>query len=135
MAILTIPQALLAAEAAGFTKTGLIDIVAIAMAESGLNTAAKSPPNSDQWGSIDRGILQINSHWHAEVADSCAYDAACAFQAGFRISQGGRDFTPWSTWGNGRAAANIAVVSAALNGQSGTPPSPAPVPSGQPSGP
>jgi hypothetical protein len=32
----------------------------------------------------DRGIFQINSHWHSEVSDECAFDIRCA--------------TEWTMW-------------------------------------
>lgn len=98
MATLSVTQARTYASQAGFTGNGLDTIVAIAQAESGLNTLAQGR-NTD--GSLDRGILQINSRFHAEVSDSCAYDPGCAFQQGFRISNGGKSFTPWSTYNNG----------------------------------
>ena len=32
--------------------------------ESNFNATARSKPNNDQWHSVDRGIAQINNHWH-----------------------------------------------------------------------
>ncbi len=100
MTVLTTQQAAQYAAAAGFTGDGLNTIVAIAHAESGLDTAARHV-NSDAQSSVDRGILQINNYWHSEVSDSCAYDPACAFQSGYSISQNGTNFTPWSTYNSG----------------------------------
>jgi len=98
MATLSQAQARQYAQQAGFSGSGLNTIVAIAQAESGLNTLAQGH-NTD--GSLDRGILQINSRWHSEVSDGCAYDPLCAFQQGFRISNRGTSFTPWSTYTSG----------------------------------
>lgn len=98
MGTLTVAQAQSYAQSAGFTGNALNIIVAIAQAESSLNTNAKGT-NTD--GSIDRGILQINNKWHAEVSDACAYDPACAFQQGYRISNKGTNFSPWSTYTSG----------------------------------
>lgn len=75
--------------------------VAVALAESGGDPAAKSAPNADQWRSIDRGLWQINDHWHPEVTDACAYDAACNARAAYAISNGWTDFSPWSTYQSG----------------------------------
>lgn len=86
--------------AAGFTGDHLVTAVAVAMAESRCDPAAtghnNGPPPSD-----DRGLWQINDYWHPEVSDACAYDAACNARAAYRISRGGDDWTPWSTYNNG----------------------------------
>jgi hypothetical protein len=51
--------------------------------------------------SVDRGILQINSHFHPEVTDLMAYVAQTAFREGYRISKGGTDFHEWTSYTNG----------------------------------
>jgi murein DD-endopeptidase MepM/ murein hydrolase activator NlpD len=102
MPVLSTQQALQYAYQAGFNQTQAVTAVAIATAESGLDTSARSAPNKDAWGSIDRGLYQINSHWHSEVSDAQAYDPLMASQAAYRISQSGQNFTPWSTY-NSRA--------------------------------
>ena len=89
--------------AAGFrVGKGLATILAIAGAETAgtydpkiTNTAGNSPP------STDRGIVQINSYWHPEVSDACAFDPKCAAVQAFRISNQGSSFTPWATYNNG----------------------------------
>lgn len=91
-------QAIQNAQNAGFSGSSAQIIAAIAMAESSLNPSAQHT-NSD--GSIDRGILQINSRWHPEVSDTCAYNAACSFQQSLRISSNGTNFSPWSTYTSG----------------------------------
>lgn len=96
--IITVAQARQYAQQAGFSGQSLDIIVAIAQAESGLDTQATNT-NSD--GSIDRGILQINDVYHSEVSSTCAYDAACSFQAGYKISSNGTNFTPWTTYTSG----------------------------------
>jgi Lysozyme like domain len=87
------------AQQAGFSGQSLTTVLAIANAESGLNPLAKNCNNPG--GTCDRGILQINNYWHPEVSDACAYNPLCAFQQAFRISNNGRDFTPWTTYTNG----------------------------------
>lgn len=115
MAVLTIAEALADAQAAGFSGQALITVVAIALAESGLdtlatNTAGNTPPSED------RGILQINNYWHAEVSDACAFDPVCAFVEGYRISTQGTNFTPWSTYTSGAYLKYVTSVSQALGG-------------------
>lgn len=99
MAILTQDQLTQDASQAGFTGTGLQDIVAIAMAESGGNTLASNTVGNS--AGTDRGVLQINSFFHPEVSNTCAYDPICSFTQAFNISQGGTSFTPWTTFDNG----------------------------------
>ena len=98
MTVISMQQAVQDAQNAGFNGTSASIIAAIAMAESSLNSNAQHP-NSD--GTVDRGILQINSYWHSEVPDSCAYDIACSFKQAYRISNGGTSFTQWDTYKNG----------------------------------
>lgn len=98
MAVISVAAARQYAQKAGFSGQSLNIIVAIAQAESGLDTQA-THNNSD--GSIDRGILQINDKAHPDVSSTCVFDPTCAFQAGYRISSNGTDFTPWSTYNSG----------------------------------
>lgn len=103
------------ARAQGFAVQDAITVAAIALAESGGNPNAVSRPNSDPMHSLDRGLLQINSYWHSEVPDSCAYDPVCAMQAAFRISQGGKNFSPWSTFTSQKYRQYTSVVQQAIN--------------------
>jgi hypothetical protein len=96
---LSIQQLTQYAQQAGFSGSGLQNIVAIAMAESGGNPTAQNCNNPG--GTCDRGVLQINNCWHPEVSDSCANDPACAFKAAYSISNNGTSFTPWTTFTSG----------------------------------
>src|SRR5437660_9237611 len=98
MSTLSTVQARQYAASAGFSGNAVNIIVAIAQAESGLRTDARNTNND---GSVDRGILQINSRWHPEVSNGCADDPACAFREGYRISNRGTNFTPWATYTSG----------------------------------
>lgn len=71
--------------------------VAVAWAESKGNPKARGQ-NSD---SYDRGLWQINSKWHRDVSDSCAYDAKCNAQQAKRISSNGNNWSPWATYKHG----------------------------------
>lgn len=94
------------AAAAGFTGDALVKAVAVALAESGGNTKAVGV-NSDRWRSRDRGLWQINDHWHPEVTDAQAFDPNGCARAAFAISSRGTNWSPWSTWKNGSAQAQL----------------------------
>ena len=82
---------------AGGSSSSCPTAVAVAWAESRGDTKAKGY-NSN---SVDRGLWQINSYWHRDVSDSCAYDAACNAKAAVRISSGGSKWSPWATYNDG----------------------------------
>lgn len=85
------------ARAAGFHGQGIQMAVAIAMAESSGNAQARGT-NTD--GSIDRGLWQINNRANPQVSDSCAYDPLCSARAAYKISAGGTNWGPWTTFHN-----------------------------------
>ena len=82
---------------AGGSTSSCPTAVAVAWAESRGDTKAKGY-NSN---SVDRGLWQINSYWHRDVSDSCAYDAACNAKAAVRISSRGSKWSPWATYNDG----------------------------------
>lgn len=104
------PEISQVAAAAGFSGDALHTATAVALAESGGDPQAKHT-NSD--GSIDRGLFQINSRWHGDVTDACAFNPTCAAAAAYKISGSGTNFSPWTTYTAGTyrnflSAANIA---------------------------
>lgn len=128
---ITIQQAIMYAQNAGFSGENLVTAVAIAMAESGLDTNSANTTTSGI--GIDRGIVKFNSVFHSEVSDQCAYDPACAFKEFFRVSQNGTNFCEWCTYNancahpcnsNGPYKNNLAAVRTAIGGDTtltGTP--------------
>jgi hypothetical protein len=97
---MTITEAYQQCLAVGFEPAQAVIAVAIMIGESGLvsnasNSIGNTPP------STDRGIVQINSYWHSDVSDGCAYNTACAIGEMYRISSGGSDFTPWAVFNQG----------------------------------
>jgi len=89
---------------AAFDSENAVTIVCIALAESGGHDDALgyNPPTPGcPLGSMDRGILQINSCYHYEVSDACALNAACSFREAFRISYGGLEYGQWTTYALG----------------------------------
>ena len=107
MSNISTEQARQYAQSAGFTGNGLDTIVAIATCESGLNPNATNTVGNTPQGSMDRGILQFNNYWHKDVSDACAFNPQCAFQQAYRVSQGGTNFSQWSTYQNGCASKKL----------------------------
>lgn len=103
---LTPRQVAQVAARAGFRGEALVKAVAVALAESGGRPRVTNT-NHDKWNSVDRGLWQINSHWHPEVSAAAAFDPNKAAQAAYRISNAGRDWHQWSTWNNGTARAQL----------------------------
>ncbi|MEJ7764345.1 MAG: hypothetical protein WKF86_02520, partial [Acidimicrobiales bacterium] len=103
---------------AGFRAEPLVTAVAVGLAESECNPLAKGPNGPTTGctsGSVDRGLWQINSCYHPTVTDLCAYDAACNAVATYRISKGGTDWRPWSTYRYGNYLSRITEARAAVS--------------------
>jgi lysozyme-like protein len=92
------------AYAVRFHKDRAIVAIAVGMAESYCrkNAVGHNPPSAGcPKGSDDRGLWQINSCYHSEVSDHCAFKPTCNARAAKHISDRGRDWTPWSAYNNG----------------------------------
>jgi hypothetical protein len=96
---------------AGFRGTYLVTAVEVGMAESSCNPSATGQNAT----SYDRGLWQINSYWHSEVTDVCAYNAQCNANAAYRISSGGTNWSQWSTYIHGTYLNYASVAQAAVN--------------------
>jgi hypothetical protein len=88
--------------AAGFTPGGASDTGkpaaqawATVMAESGGDTDAL---NTNDDGSRDRGIWQINDKAHPTVTDAMAADPFTATAYAYQLSKGGTSWGPWAVW-------------------------------------
>lgn len=115
--IISIDQARNYASAAGFTGKSLDIIVAIAQAESGLDTTIINP-NDPHGGSF--GILQINGV-HG-LSRSQMFDPAYSFRFAYQLSKQGTDFHDWSTYTSGKYKETPAwKSSASAKGTSNTP--------------
>ncbi len=99
------------ARAAGFSGDDWVISVAVAEAESAGWTHARLI-NTDC--SVDRGLWQINSFWHGEVSDACAFDPTCNAQATHTIWANG-GWTQWTTYNNGAYQAHMAEAQDAVN--------------------
>jgi hypothetical protein len=99
------------AQQAGFAGNDWVISVAVAEAESAGWTHARLI-NTDC--SVDRGLWQINSFWHGEVSDACAFDPTCNAQATHTIWANG-GWTQWTTYNNGAYQAHLAEAQAAVN--------------------
>jgi hypothetical protein len=111
------PGLVVAAAQAGFTGQGLRLAVAVGLAESGGDPAARNPnpptPGCPA-GSTDRGAWQLNNCYHPEVADACADQFACAAEATYRISAAGSDWHQWTTFISGAYQAQLGAADQAL---------------------
>lgn len=100
VAVISIMTARSWAYQAGFRGSNVTTIVAIALAESGLDPTATNynPPTwGCPYGSVDRGILQFNDCYNPWATWDGAYQQ---FFDAFALS-GGWNFHPWSTYNNG----------------------------------
>ncbi len=88
---ITLQQAIAYASQAGFSGDSLVTMVAIAEAESGLDTTARNPSSAT-------GIVQILLSAHPDVSYQQAIDPAFSFQYAWRLSGGGKSFCPWQSY-------------------------------------
>lgn len=91
MPVISLQQTIAYAKQAGFTGTALQTIVAIAKAESGLDTSIVNSIGAT-------GILQILLSAHPDVTPSQAKDPAFSFRYAFKLSGGGKNFCPWQSY-------------------------------------
>ena len=91
----------------------IVVAIAVAMAESSCNPHAVNI-NSD--GSRDRGLWQMNSVYHPEVSDTCAFQIQCNADAAWNTSGHGGDWKPWSAYTNGSWKTHVAAAKAAISG-------------------
>ncbi|MFD8087939.1 hypothetical protein ACFV4F_40350 [Kitasatospora sp. NPDC059722] len=111
---------------AGFRGDALVTAIAVGMAESSCNPLASNVQNNTP-PSTDRGLWEINSYWHPEVSDACAYDAQCNANAAYRISNKGTDWAQWSTYKEGAHLRYLDAARAAADRLGHHDPGPAPV--------
>jgi Lysozyme like domain len=113
---LSVAQIGTVAAAAGFSGSGLVMAIAVALAESGGNPTAT---NLDSNGSVDRGVWQINSV-HTEYSAACDYDPSCAAGAAFSISAEGTNWGAWVTYQHGAEIPFLPVAVSFVEGAGGS---------------
>ena len=108
----------------------IVVAVAVALAESGCQyhvylcnpslAQGYYPPVSCPagTGSYDRGLWQINSHYHSEVSDACAFQVQCNTAAAFLLSSKGRNWSAWVPYNSGAWASYISLAEQAVYGVS-----------------
>ncbi len=96
MRVLSPSQIAKVAYQAGFRGRGLTTSVAVALAESG-----GRPRVNAQGGEDSRGLWQINEAHFGRYDEERLYKARYNARAAFAISERGRAWSPWSTYGNG----------------------------------
>lgn len=115
-----------AARKAGFTGSGLVTAIAVALAESGGNSDAVGDVGlvDGKWGP-SVGLWQVRS-LHDQRGTGGPRDEFANVDpdhnavAAFQISGGGVNFAPWSAYKNGRYLAHIARAEAAAGRTSST---------------
>jgi hypothetical protein len=110
---LNVKQALSLCYAVGFRGRGLITAVAVMGAESGRFTGAYHD-NDDLYESVDRGLFQINDHWHPNFPIADAFNAVPNARYAYKMSDGGRHWNPWAAYYNGTYLVNVPKVTAVL---------------------
>jgi len=65
-------------------------LVRLANCESKLKPNNSNSKGNTPAGSVDRGLFQINSYWHKEVSDACAYDIRCSTEWTIGMIEAGR---------------------------------------------
>ena len=85
---------------AGFRGVGLANIVAISEAESGGNTNA-GYIGYTQGTHNSIGVAQINANAHPQYSATELLNPLANFEAAYQISNGGVNFSPWTTYQTG----------------------------------
>jgi len=116
MSVISIAQALDYAHKAGFNQTQAITAVAVAMAESGLDTAAINW--GDPGGSF--GLWQINHGAHPNYDTNALLDGQFNANAAYQVSNSGSNWLPWTTYKTGAYSKYVAAVSAAAGSPTST---------------
>lgn len=96
---------------AGFTGQGLVNITAIVEAESSGNASAI---NRNTNGSTDYGLAQINSV-HG-VSQAAMFDPAQNLAEAYKLSSGGTNFSPWTTFNTGAYKNFLSTATGATSG-------------------
>jgi hypothetical protein len=122
---LSAPEAAKYLAAAGFTGDALVNAVAIAMGESGLNASAHGDTSITGGGWGDSiGLMQIRSRTAGDEANgwrdgSRLEDPLFNAQAAYAISNGGTNFSPWTVYTAGIFKQHIAEARAAVAAMGG----------------
>jgi hypothetical protein len=88
--------------AAGVPKDKVAVAVAVCLGEStGFPGAVNASNTGEAAGSRDRGLWQINSKYHPDVTDECAFNPECNAKAMARISRAGSAWGAWAAYNNG----------------------------------
>ncbi|SFK68876.1 NlpC/P60 family protein [Geodermatophilus ruber] len=103
MAVLSAVEIYRYARMAGFSPDQAVTMTAVALAESGGEAGAHNPRGEDS-----RGLWQINVAAHRNLGGQNLYDPLVNAQAAYRVSQGGKDISPWTTTHRGTSARYVA---------------------------
>ncbi len=124
MSVISAQQAAQYAIQAGFSGKSVQTIVAIAQAESGLNTQAQNlqDPNGGSWGILQINGAHFGAGWSGGVmTKAAALDPMISFQYAFFLSHGGTNFTPWGAYTNGSYAQFMTSIAGTNTTPTGAP--------------
>lgn len=99
------------------TAHNAVIAVAVALAESGGQIKRSDNPNKD--GSYDWGPWQINDKAHA-VSDTAKTNVGANWALAYQISDRGTNWTPWTTYKQGKYLAFMAQAQAGVNNPDGS---------------
>ncbi len=115
---------------AAIQKAGFQDpltALGISLAEFGVNREVTAQAQSDNYfqpgqnpdypqGGREQsyGPWQIHLPAHPDVTQACAMDLTCSTAAAYKISNGGTNYNPWSTYTNGAYKTALADISASI---------------------
>ena len=87
---------------AGLACSGDRIALAVAVAKAESNFRANATNTAGNSHGVDRGLWQINSYYHPNVSDACAFSPSCNARAMASISRFGTTWRPWWTYVNGK---------------------------------
>jgi len=103
---------------AGFRGTALVNAVAIALAESGGNSAEYNPETAagTASGQGSYGLWQIYLTAHPQYSASSLVDPQSNATAAYAVSSGGTNFSPWTAYNTGAYTGYLSQAQAAVTG-------------------
>lgn len=104
---------------AGFSGVHLVEALAVAMAESSLDSFAHATKGEDS-----RGLFQINvaPGAHPQLAVDNLYDPLTNAEQAYAISNGGTNWSAWTTWTGGKAQSLMGQAAAYITNAVGASP-------------
>jgi hypothetical protein len=81
-------------------KAGLNQKEALCLIDNESSWDAEGTLINKDGKSVDRGLWAINSYWHYEVSNDCAYDVECSTKESIRIRKADGNWNQWTGFVN-----------------------------------